>query len=106
VSFVEPQERQIVETEGGQTFPDIAALVVCTGQEDTPFAPGIEGASNFSGDVLHSSEFNNGAKWKEKKTHWWLALTTAALNAIQGGTSCITLTLSSLPAKPFDARAI
>ena len=66
VSFVKPQERWIVETEGGQTFPDIAALVVCTGQEGTPFTPEIEGASNFSGDILHSSEFKNGAKWKGK----------------------------------------
>jgi indole-3-pyruvate monooxygenase len=40
---------------------------VCTGQEGTPFTPEIEGASDFSGDTLHSSEFNNGAKWKEKK---------------------------------------
>jgi len=62
----EQRERWIVEIEGGETFPDIAALVVCTGQEGTPFSPEIEGASTFSGEILHSSEFKNGAKWKGK----------------------------------------
>jgi cation diffusion facilitator CzcD-associated flavoprotein CzcO len=63
----EERDRWIVETENGETYAEIAALVVCTGQEGTPHSPDIQGASQFLGEIIHSSEYKNGVKWRGKK---------------------------------------
>ncbi|KAI5680385.1 hypothetical protein M9H77_01612 [Catharanthus roseus] len=42
-------------------------LVVATGETSDAFIPDVKGLSNFSGEVIHSTRYKNGEKYKDKK---------------------------------------
>lgn len=41
-------------------------LIIATGYTRTPVQPDIEGIENFKGEVIHSSQYKNGEKFKNK----------------------------------------
>jgi len=43
------------------------ALIVCTGSNGEPLMPDIPGRDQFTGQVLHASEYKNGKEFSEKK---------------------------------------
>ena len=46
---------------------DALNLIIATGYTRTPVQPHIEGIENFKGDVIHSSQYKNGEKYKNQK---------------------------------------
>lgn len=42
-------------------------VIFATGVSSIPIKPDLPGLENFAGEVLHSSQFNSGAKWKGGK---------------------------------------
>jgi len=54
-----------VETD--REIHDATAVVVATGWNQTPVRPTWPGLESFSGDVLHSSEYRNGARFRGRR---------------------------------------
>ncbi|WP_420601948.1 flavin-containing monooxygenase [Flagellimonas sp.] len=42
-------------------------LIICTGSNFIPYSPVFKGQSDFKGEIVHSSEYKNDEKFKDKK---------------------------------------
>ncbi|XP_020533831.2 probable indole-3-pyruvate monooxygenase YUCCA10 [Jatropha curcas] len=79
-SFDQVLRKWIVEAENsisGEIERYVAKfLVVATGENSSPYIPGVPGVDSFSGSLIHSSQYKNGSEYGSDSpatilSHYW-----------------------------------